>query len=221
MSARTWLLFALTEVALCHSPGPAVLLVVSRALALGTRASIWSKRLALVVAHVELVAGQPISTDRREGEEADDEVRRLLFEDHVIRQRHGPRGVRERIGARDKGRSRRTRIVGQFGAAGRARSERGEAQQHEHQTDARSAKRATEATIYRQLAQLVAIVGLGMNGSQGSSRLQSLQCEHDPICIALDKGNEPTTRLTNVSPRSSSRHGRPKLRRHEQRWRPP
>jgi len=42
MSARTWLLFALTEVALCLSPGPAVLLVVSRALALGTRASIWS-----------------------------------------------------------------------------------------------------------------------------------------------------------------------------------
>ena len=42
MSARTWLPFALTEVALCLSPGPAVLLVVSRALALGTRASIWS-----------------------------------------------------------------------------------------------------------------------------------------------------------------------------------
>lgn len=42
MSRQTWALFAMTEAALCLSPGPAVLLVLSQALARGTRASIWS-----------------------------------------------------------------------------------------------------------------------------------------------------------------------------------
>ena len=42
MTWETWLLFAVTEGALCLSPGPAVLLVLSQAMARGTRASIWS-----------------------------------------------------------------------------------------------------------------------------------------------------------------------------------
>lgn len=42
MSWEIWLLFVLTEGALCFTPGPAVLLVVSQALARGTRASVWS-----------------------------------------------------------------------------------------------------------------------------------------------------------------------------------
>ena len=42
MGAEAWLLFALTETALCFTPGPAVLLVVSQALARGAGASIWS-----------------------------------------------------------------------------------------------------------------------------------------------------------------------------------
>ncbi|MGH7354605.1 MAG: LysE family translocator [Candidatus Rokuibacteriota bacterium] len=42
MAWEVWLLFALTETALCFTPGPAVLLVVSQGLARGARASIWS-----------------------------------------------------------------------------------------------------------------------------------------------------------------------------------
>ena len=42
MTWETWLLFAVTEAALCLSPGPAVLLVLSQGVARGTRASIWS-----------------------------------------------------------------------------------------------------------------------------------------------------------------------------------
>lgn len=42
MSPEAWALFALTETALCLTPGPAVLLVVSQALARGARASVWS-----------------------------------------------------------------------------------------------------------------------------------------------------------------------------------
>jgi len=41
MAWEVWLLFALTETALCFTPGPAVLLVVSQGLARGARASIW------------------------------------------------------------------------------------------------------------------------------------------------------------------------------------
>lgn len=42
MSRDVWALFVVTETALCLSPGPAVLLVLSQALARGTRASVWS-----------------------------------------------------------------------------------------------------------------------------------------------------------------------------------
>lgn len=42
MSWEVWALFAVTETALCFSPGPAVLLVLSQALARGTGLSIWS-----------------------------------------------------------------------------------------------------------------------------------------------------------------------------------
>lgn len=42
MSWEVWALFAVTETALCFSPGPAVLLVLSQALARGTGSSIWS-----------------------------------------------------------------------------------------------------------------------------------------------------------------------------------
>lgn len=42
MSWEAWLLFTLTEAALCFTPGPAVLLVLSQGLARGTRASIFS-----------------------------------------------------------------------------------------------------------------------------------------------------------------------------------
>jgi threonine/homoserine/homoserine lactone efflux protein len=42
VSPEAWALFALTEAALCLTPGPAVLLVVSQGLARGTRASICS-----------------------------------------------------------------------------------------------------------------------------------------------------------------------------------
>ncbi|HEX6211858.1 MAG TPA: LysE family translocator [Methylomirabilota bacterium] len=40
MSWEAWLLFTLTEAALCVTPGPAVLLVLSQGLARGTRASV-------------------------------------------------------------------------------------------------------------------------------------------------------------------------------------
>jgi len=39
---QAWALFAVTEAALCFTPGPAVLLVVSQGLARGTLASVWS-----------------------------------------------------------------------------------------------------------------------------------------------------------------------------------
>jgi homoserine/homoserine lactone efflux protein len=42
MSWNVWTLFAVTETALCLSPGPAVLLVLSQGLARGTAASVWS-----------------------------------------------------------------------------------------------------------------------------------------------------------------------------------
>jgi len=42
MSVETWVVFALTEAALCLTPGPAVLLVLSQGLARGTGASVWS-----------------------------------------------------------------------------------------------------------------------------------------------------------------------------------
>jgi homoserine/homoserine lactone efflux protein len=42
MSWETWILFAITETALCLSPGPAVLLVLSQGLARGTLSSVWS-----------------------------------------------------------------------------------------------------------------------------------------------------------------------------------
>lgn len=42
MSLEVWIVFALTETALCLTPGPAVLLVLSQALTRGTRASLWS-----------------------------------------------------------------------------------------------------------------------------------------------------------------------------------
>jgi threonine/homoserine/homoserine lactone efflux protein len=42
VNVEVWALFALTETALCFSPGPAVLLVVSQGLARGTGASVWS-----------------------------------------------------------------------------------------------------------------------------------------------------------------------------------
>lgn len=42
MAWEVWLLFALTETALCFTPGPAVLLVVSQGLARGVGASVWS-----------------------------------------------------------------------------------------------------------------------------------------------------------------------------------
>lgn len=42
MSWNVWTLFAVTEAALCLSPGPAVLLVLSQGLARGTAASVWS-----------------------------------------------------------------------------------------------------------------------------------------------------------------------------------
>src|ERR1041384_7407363 len=42
MSSDTWLLFVLTEGALCFTPGPAVLLVLSQGLTRGTKASISS-----------------------------------------------------------------------------------------------------------------------------------------------------------------------------------
>ena len=42
MSWEIWALFAVTETALCLTPGPAVLLVLSQALARGTASSIWS-----------------------------------------------------------------------------------------------------------------------------------------------------------------------------------
>lgn len=40
MSWNVWTLFAVTEAALCLSPGPAVLLVLSQGLARGTAASL-------------------------------------------------------------------------------------------------------------------------------------------------------------------------------------
>ena len=42
MSLDVWIVFAVTETALCLMPGPAVLLVLSQALTRGTRASLWS-----------------------------------------------------------------------------------------------------------------------------------------------------------------------------------
>jgi homoserine/homoserine lactone efflux protein len=42
MSWEAWALFAVTETALCFTPGPAVLLVLSQGLARGTGSSIWS-----------------------------------------------------------------------------------------------------------------------------------------------------------------------------------
>ena len=42
MSWHVWTLFALTETALCFVPGPAVLLVLSQALAHGTAKAVWS-----------------------------------------------------------------------------------------------------------------------------------------------------------------------------------
>jgi homoserine/homoserine lactone efflux protein len=42
MSWGIWTLFAVTETALCFTPGPAVLLVLSQGLARGTASSIWS-----------------------------------------------------------------------------------------------------------------------------------------------------------------------------------
>ena len=42
MAWEVWLLFALTETALCFTPGPAVLLVISQGLARGVTASLWS-----------------------------------------------------------------------------------------------------------------------------------------------------------------------------------
>jgi threonine/homoserine/homoserine lactone efflux protein len=42
MSLHVWAVFAVTETALCLTPGPAVLLVLSQALTRGTRASLWS-----------------------------------------------------------------------------------------------------------------------------------------------------------------------------------
>lgn len=42
MSWGIWALFAVTETALCFTPGPAVLLVLSQGLARGTASSIWS-----------------------------------------------------------------------------------------------------------------------------------------------------------------------------------
>jgi homoserine/homoserine lactone efflux protein len=42
MTFSTWLLFAITEGALCFVPGPAVLLVIAQGLAQGGRTSIWA-----------------------------------------------------------------------------------------------------------------------------------------------------------------------------------
>ena len=42
MSWQVWVLFAVTETALCFTPGPAVLLVLSQGLARGAVSSIWS-----------------------------------------------------------------------------------------------------------------------------------------------------------------------------------
>ena len=42
MGPEVWIVFAVTETALCLTPGPAVLLVLSQALTRGTRASLWS-----------------------------------------------------------------------------------------------------------------------------------------------------------------------------------
>lgn len=42
MTWQVWSLFVLTEAALCVTPGPAVLLVLSQALARGARQSVWS-----------------------------------------------------------------------------------------------------------------------------------------------------------------------------------
>ena len=42
MSLEIWIVFAVTETALCLTPGPAVLLVLSQALTRGTGASLWS-----------------------------------------------------------------------------------------------------------------------------------------------------------------------------------
>lgn len=42
MAWEVWLLFALTETALCFTPGPAVLLVVAQGLSRGVGASVWS-----------------------------------------------------------------------------------------------------------------------------------------------------------------------------------
>jgi threonine/homoserine/homoserine lactone efflux protein len=42
MSFQTWSVFAVTEVALCMTPGPAVLFVVSQALRLGGPRSLWA-----------------------------------------------------------------------------------------------------------------------------------------------------------------------------------
>lgn len=42
MSWEIWALFAVTETALCFTPGPAVLLVLSQGLARGTGSSVWS-----------------------------------------------------------------------------------------------------------------------------------------------------------------------------------
>ena len=46
MALEVWLLFVLTEGALCLTPGPAVLLVLSQGLTRGTAASIWSTQPA-------------------------------------------------------------------------------------------------------------------------------------------------------------------------------
>src|SRR5262250_3398757 len=42
MDWKVWLMFALTEGALCVTPGPAVLLVVSQGLGRGTTQALWS-----------------------------------------------------------------------------------------------------------------------------------------------------------------------------------
>ena len=42
MRWETWIVFVIYETAMCLSPGPAVLLVLSQALARGTLASLWS-----------------------------------------------------------------------------------------------------------------------------------------------------------------------------------
>ena len=66
MSVQVWLLFCATDTVLCFTPGPAVLLVVSQALARGLRAGL-SASLGILTANIAYFGLVPEYIGRRLG----------------------------------------------------------------------------------------------------------------------------------------------------------